>query len=133
MTRSIRAALAVSLIALAAPAAALATHGRPMPGGFPVTVPTSGAVSGYTGGTLTLALNAGGSVSGAVTNPTRFVCPRVGAPVGRGRYVPPPPCNATLLVAGEGLVTADLTHTQTGVSFRALVLVPPTGAPSQLG
>jgi hypothetical protein len=91
MKRSIRAALGVVIVALAIPAVAYATrhhgpshsfrhghHGRyhrasgaTGPSGTEAAVVTS-----YTGGKLTLALTGGGSITGAVTDRTRFVCIR---------------------------------------------------------
>jgi hypothetical protein len=91
MKRSIRAALGVVIVALAIPAVAYATrhhgpshsfrhghHGRYQrasgatgPSGTEAAVVTS-----YTGGKLTLALTGGGSITGAVTDRTRFVCIR---------------------------------------------------------
>lgn len=93
MKRSIRAALGVVLVALAVPAVAYATlhhgpshsarhghhHGRYHLGSGP-TGPTgneAASVTSYTGGKLTIALaGGGGSITGAVTDRTRFVCIR---------------------------------------------------------
>ncbi len=86
MNRSIRAALGVAIVALAIPAAALATHthasGLHHRGHghlrFGATGSTgaagSNSVTTYSGGTLVLALASGGSITGAVTDGTRFVC-----------------------------------------------------------
>ena len=92
MKRSIRAMLAVAILALAGPAAALATHNQDRGRhhghhNAPTTVapPASAAtVSSYTGGTLTLALAGGGSITGLVTDATRFACPRLHEFRGRG-------------------------------------------------
>lgn len=52
-------------------------HGTPSPGDVPLTTPARedvGKVASYTGGVLTLTLNDGSSVSGAVTNRTLIKC-----------------------------------------------------------
>jgi hypothetical protein len=88
MKRSVWAALGVVIVALAVPAAALATHHHS--GGFRHhghghaairhgATGNSGAtgsnsVTSYSGGTLVLALAGGGSITGSVTQDTRFVC-----------------------------------------------------------
>ncbi len=127
MIRPIRATLALALaaIALALPTAALAAReaGR-APTARAVTVPSSALVTGYAGGQLTLSLNAGATVTGAVTAQTRIVCPRVTLPAPR-RGTPPPPCDASLLVPGEGVYAASMTLTATGVAFQWLVVLPP--------
>src|ERR1035441_8296602 len=88
MKQSIRAALGVVIVVLAIPAVADATrhhgpshsfrhghHGRYHPGSG-ATGPSgteAAVVTSYTGGKLTLALTGGGSITGAVTDRTRFV------------------------------------------------------------
>lgn len=100
MKRSIRAALGVVLIALAVPAVALATHHHV--GGFrhhghhhyvgstgaTGTAPGAGTVQSYDGqtGKLTILLAGGGTVSGAVTDRTRFECPHTGGRGYSGRH-----------------------------------------------
>jgi hypothetical protein len=88
MKRSIPAALGVVIIALAVPAAALATHGQSasvshhgrshslVRHGATGSSGSSGSnsVTSYTGGTLVLALADGDSLTGSVTEGTRFVC-----------------------------------------------------------
>jgi len=128
MTRSIRAALAVALIALAVPAAALATrqagHLRLHPS--PLTAPaTSANVTGFDGTNLTIALNSGATLMGVVNAQTRFFCPRIGP---RRGAPPPPPCDVTQLVQGEGVVIASMDLTPTGLAFRMLELIPPPPA-----
>ena len=90
MKRSVRAALGVVIVALAIPAVAYATrhhgpahsarHGHHHGRFHRVTGATgteAGSVTSYTGGKLTLALSgAGPSITGAVTDRTRFVCIR---------------------------------------------------------
>ena len=93
MKRSIRAALGVVIVALAIPAVAYATrhhgpshslrhghhHGRfhRGTGATGATGTEAGSVTTYSGGKLTLALSGGGpSITGAVTDRTRFVCLR---------------------------------------------------------
>ncbi len=125
MTRSIRAALIVALVALAVPTAALAArhaaHVRLHP--TPLTPPTTSAsVAGFDGTNLTLTLTSGATLTGAVSAQTRFICPRIGP---RRGAPPPPPCDSSQLVSGEGVVIADMQLTQTGLAFRLLELVPP--------
>jgi hypothetical protein len=83
MKRSIPAALGVVIVALAVPAAALATHHQS--GGIRHhshslvhhgATGSSGAnsVTSYSGGTLVLGLADGDSLTGSVTEDTRFVC-----------------------------------------------------------
>jgi hypothetical protein len=91
MKRSIRAALGVVIVALAIPTVAYATrhhgpshsfrhghHGRVHrgTGATGATGTEAGTVTSYTAGKLTLALTGGGSITGAVTGRTRFVCIR---------------------------------------------------------
>ena len=91
MKRSIRAALGVVIVALAIPAVAYATrhhgpshsfrhgHHGSYHRGSGATGPSgteAAVVTSYTGGKLTLALTGGGSITGAVTDRTRFVCVR---------------------------------------------------------
>jgi len=93
MKRSIRAALGVVIVALAIPTVAYATrhhapahsarhghHGRYHRRGSGSTGASgteAGSVVTYTGGKLTLSLaGGGGSITGAVTDRTRFVCIR---------------------------------------------------------
>src|ERR1700690_527668 len=98
MNRSIRAALGVAIVALAIPAAALATHHHTSnfhhrghghlrfgPTG-PSGSAGSNSVTTYSGGTLVLALADVGSITGSVTDRTRFVCtgPGFGRHSGRG-------------------------------------------------
>jgi hypothetical protein len=100
MNRSVRAALGVVIVALAVPTAALATHhnasgfGRHHRRHFQhgATGPSgsSGAtgansVTSYSGGTLVLGLANGGSITGSVTDGTRFVCLGQGFGHHRGR------------------------------------------------
>jgi hypothetical protein len=89
MKRSVRAALGVVIVALALPAAALAMHHHSA-GGLRhhghgharihdgatgnSGAPGSSSVTSYADGTLVLALAGGGSITGAVTQGTRFVC-----------------------------------------------------------
>jgi hypothetical protein len=90
--RSIRAALGVVIVALAVPTVAYAMghhgpahsarhghHGRYHRRGTGSTGASgteAGSVVTYTGGKLTLSLAGGGSITGAVTDRTRFVCIR---------------------------------------------------------
>jgi hypothetical protein len=85
MKRSIKLALCIAVVALAVPAAALATHHHgPSRWGdrhhhrtqsAPTTAPnTAGTVSSYSNGTLTISLKGGGSITGQVTDRTRFEC-----------------------------------------------------------
>jgi hypothetical protein len=92
MKRSIRAALGVIIVALAIPTVAYATrhhgpahsarhghHGRYHRRGTGSTGASgteAGSVVTYAGGKLTLSLAGGGSIIGAVTDRTRFVCIR---------------------------------------------------------
>lgn len=99
MNRSLRAALGVVLVALAVPTVALATH-HPV-GGFrhhghhhggrsgagPSTGATgAGTVQSYDGqtGALTLELPGGGTITGKVTDRTRFDCPHLSGGGGWG-------------------------------------------------
>ena len=97
MNRSMRAALGVVLVALAVPTVALATH-HPVGGfrhhghrhGRSVGAPTTGAgtVQSYDGqtGALTLQLPGnGGTITGTVTDRTRFECPHSSQGNGWGR------------------------------------------------
>ena len=87
MKRSIKLAVCVALVALAVPAAALATHHQaPSKWGdrhhrhhrgtqTGTTTPNmAGTVANYSQGSLTVSLSGGGSVTGSVTDGTRFVC-----------------------------------------------------------
>jgi hypothetical protein len=87
MKRSVPAALGVAIVALAVPAAALATHhhgfgprhhhghGYVHQGATDPSGPTgSNSVSSYSDGTLVLTLADGDTLTGAVTDGTRFVC-----------------------------------------------------------
>jgi hypothetical protein len=79
MKRSIWAALGIVIVALAVPAAALATHSSRGRHGHDVKQGATGSsgaasVTSYSDGTLVLALAAGGSITGRVTDRTRFVC-----------------------------------------------------------
>ncbi len=87
MKRSVPAALGVVVVALAVPAAALATHhhgfgprhhhghGYVHQGATDPSGPTgSNSVSSYSDGMLVLKLADGDTLSGAVTDGTRFVC-----------------------------------------------------------
>jgi len=87
MKRSVPAALGVVIVALGVPAAALATHhpssglrhhrrhGHVHQDATGPTGPTgSNSVSSYSDGTLVLALADGDTLTGAVTDGTRFVC-----------------------------------------------------------
>ena len=82
MNRSIRVALVVAIAALTIPTVALATqgdgahnshghshHGRSAPAGT-----GAGTVTSYSDGTLVVALEDGGSITGSVTRDTRFEC-----------------------------------------------------------
>jgi hypothetical protein len=85
MTRSIKLAVCVALVALAVPAVALATHHNAPSRSWErhhhhstqtgATTPSSaGTVSSYSGGKLTIALAGQGSVTGLVTDATRIRC-----------------------------------------------------------
>ena len=127
MTRSIRAALALALCALALPTAALAaSHGHPP--ARPVVV-FGASVAGYSGASLTLALNTGGTVAGAVTAQTRFVC--LPNPPSPGGGPPPPaaPCDSTRLGFGAPVAAALVQSLPSGMTFRLLVLLPAPPAP----
>jgi hypothetical protein len=117
MKRSIRAALGVVIVALAIPAVAYATrhhgpshsfrharHGHYHRGATGASGTEAGSVTSYTGGQLTLALTGGGSITGAVTDRTRFVCIRTPQSGGGQHY------DTTL----RGAVTGD--SGPTGVS-----------------
>jgi hypothetical protein len=90
MKRTVRAALGVILVALAVPTAALAWQhhgGRHHRHGevAPLSDPGSNSVTSYSGGTLVLALAGGGSITGSVSEQTRFVCLGESFGGGRGR------------------------------------------------
>jgi hypothetical protein len=130
MKRSIRAALGVVIVALTIPTVAYATrqhgpshslrhghhHGRlhRRNGATGATGTEAGSVTAYTGGKLTIAIAGGGSITGAVTDRTRFVCIRTPQSGGGQHY------DTTL----RGSVTGD--SGPTGVSG-------PTGATGPTG
>jgi hypothetical protein len=96
MRRSIRVVLGVMIVALAVPTVALATHhgvrgfshgarhghrhhGDRVGGGGGSTgqsgtTPGAGTVGGYSGGMLTIDLQGGGTITGSVSDRTRFEC-----------------------------------------------------------
>ena len=85
MKRSIWAALGVVLVALAVPTMALATHhhsfrhhhahaGSTGSSGTTGATGSAATVASYNQGVLTLNLSAGGTLTGAVTDRTHFVC-----------------------------------------------------------
>jgi hypothetical protein len=104
MKRSIRAALGVVIVALAIPAVAYATrhhgpshsfrhghhgrvhHGIGVTGATGATGNEAASVTSYTGGKLILSLTGGGSITGAVTGRTRFVCIRTAQSAGGQHY-----------------------------------------------
>lgn len=135
MKRSIRPALGVVILALALPAAAFATHHDPSKvtrrasHAFPVApaLTPAATVTGFSGGLLTIAPTGGGaSITGAVSTQTRFLCLRVTR--GRG-FTPPPPCDSSQLVAGAGVLSADVRITQAGVQFTDIELLPAVQGP----
>lgn len=130
MTRSMRASLAVAIVVLAVPSAALATHHQAshVIRHAPAAPAAAAMVTGYSGGTLTLALAGGGTITGAVTSQTRFVCIRTPPVRGRG-FTPPPPCDSSMLVGGQELLAANVRISQTGVDFSAIVLLPAVQVP----
>ena len=135
MKRSIRPALGVVILALALPTAALANHHDTSKGmrkashAFPVAPAQQPAatVTSFTAGVLTLAPAGGGpSISGAVTDQTRFLCVRAGH--GRG-FGAPSPCDSTQLTLGAGVLSAGVRITQAGVEFSDIVLLPAVQVP----
>jgi hypothetical protein len=90
MKKSIWAVLGIVVVALAVPAAALATHHRGGVGGHHGHIQTgvtgANSVTSYSDGKLVLLLADGTSVTGLVTSQTRFDCVGEGLGSGNGRW-----------------------------------------------
>ena len=128
MRPSIRTFLSVILVTLAVPAAALASSHRHARFAPPLLPPAAATVTDFTAGALTLGLPSGGSVTGAVTGQTRFIC--IGAGFGRGRgFTPQPPCDSSRLALGQGVLAANVQITSNGVQFSVIVLLPAVQTP----
>lgn len=119
MKGSVRAVLAAALVALAVPAVALAVghdsrsfdnrHGAVGTTGGQ----SAGTVVSFTGGTLVVTLTGGATITGAVTDGTRFECPRHFGGSGRGHGFGGGRFGAPLQLAGDTGTTGSTGDTST--------------------